>query len=282
MNVLDVINAPWAIMPAKLLEIQRVYLDRSSGLQQSIAAIEASRGAPLDNQRKPYTVTDGVAVIALDGIIAKRMNLFTQISGGTSSELAGQDLRSALADPSVKSIILSIDSPGGTVDGTQALSDQVRAARQVKPIVTLASGVMASAAYWIGSAAQAVYIAEGTTITGSIGVVASHVDVSQAEAREGVKTTEIYAGKFKRIASTYSPLTDAGRQAIQDQVDYTYSLFVGDVAKNRGTSIEAVLQKMADGKIFIGQQGLEAGLVDGVTTLEALIAKLNRASRAVA
>ncbi len=264
----------------KLLEIQSIYTKHLIGEKADLDAIEARLGRPLANERVPYTVTDGVAVITLEGVIAKRMNLFTQISGGTSTELLTQDLRAALVDPAVKSIILLIDSPGGTVDGTQALSDQVYAARGIKPIVALASGMMASGAYWIGSAAQAVYLSEQTTIIGSIGVVTAHVDISGAEAQKGVKTTEIYAGKFKRIASGYSPLSDVGRASVQETVDYLYSIFVGDVAKNRGVSVDAVLQTMADGRIFTGQQGIEAGLADGVATLAGLTYRMGRASQA--
>lgn len=282
MSVLDVVNAPWAITPDKLREIQAFYSAYLRGEKSDIRAIEARHGRPLANERKPYVLSDGVAVIALEGIIAKKMNLFTEISGGTSSELATQDLHAALADSAVNSIILLIDSPGGTVDGTQALSDQVYAARRVKPIVALASGVMASAAYWIGSAAMAVYISEQTTVTGSIGVVTSHVDMSGAEAQKGIKTTEIYAGKFKRISSAYSPLSDDGRTSIQEQVDYLYSVFVGDVAKNRGVSVDAVLQKMADGRLFTGQQGIEAGLVDGVATLAGLTYRMALAGKSKA
>jgi ClpP class serine protease len=145
--------------------------------------------------------------------------------------------------------------------------------------VALASGTMASAAYWIGSAAQAVYITDGTTNVGSIGVVAKHMDVSAAEKTAGVKTTEIYAGKFKRIASQYEPLSDEGRQSIQDAVDYTYALFVEAVATQRGVSTETVLQNMADGRVFIGQQAIDAGLVDGVSTLGEMIQQLNESRR---
>ena len=102
---------------------------------------------------------------------------------------------------------------------------------------------------------------------------------SKAQAAAGVKTTEIFAGQYKRIASNYAPLSKEGRQTMQDQVDYTYSLFVGAVAKHRGVSTDVVLQDMADGRIFIGQQAIDAGLVDGVSTLELLVAQLN-ASRA--
>lgn len=273
MKILDVLTAPWAIEPAKLLELQAIYATHMRGDKIDLAAVEKKLGRPLDNQPKGYTVVDGVAVLPIDGVIAKRMNMFSQISGGVSTELATRDLQAAMEDQSVHSIILAIDSPGGTVDGTQALADAVRAS--TKPIVSLASGCMASAAYWIGSAANAVYIADSTTMVGSIGVVSGHKDVSKQEAMQGVKTTEISAGKFKRIASAYGPLSTEGRASIQAEVDYLYSLFVGAVASHRGVSADVVLQDMADGRIFIGQQAVDAGLVDGVSTLGQLVQQLN-------
>lgn len=282
MKLLDVLTSPWAIEPSKLLEIQSIYATHLRGEKIDIAGLEARIGRPLDNQPKGYSVVDGVAVLPIEGVIAKRANLFMEISGGVSTELVARDLRQALADPEVHSIVLAIDSPGGTVDGTQSLADLVLQARGSKPVVTLASGTMASAAYWIGSAAQAAYIADGTTLVGSIGVVASHVDVSKAEEQRGVKTTEIVAGKFKRVASQYAPLSEDGRKSMQDQVDYTYSLFVNAVASQRGVSEETVLKDMADGRVFIGEQAVAAGLVDGVSTLDALVAKLNQDRAGVA
>ena len=277
MKLLDVLTAPWAIEPAKLLEIQAIYATHLRGDKIDIEAVEKRLGRPLANEPKAFDIIDGVAVLPIEGVIAKRANLFSQISGGVSTELVARDLRAALDDPSVHSIILSIDSPGGTVDGTETLANLVAASS--KPIVTLASGTMASAAYWIGSAANAAYITDSTTIVGSIGVVATHTDISKAQAAAGVKTTEIFAGQYKRIASNYAPLSKEGRQTMQDQVDYTYSLFVSAVAANRGVSTDVVLKNMADGRIFIGQQAIDAGLVDGVSTLESLVAQLN-ASRA--
>ena len=253
MKILDILTSPWAIQPEKLLEIQAIYATHLRGDKIDIEAVEKRLGRPLANERQAYQNRDGVAVIALQGVIAKRMNLFAQISGGVSTELAAADIGSALADPAVHSIILHIDSPGGTADGT-----------------------MASAAYWIGSAAHQAYIADHTTQVGSIGVVASHTDVSGIEAQRGVKTTEIYAGKYKRMASSYAPLTKEGKKTIQDQVDYLYGVFVADVAQQRGVAEETVLQNMADGRVFIGQQAIDAGLVDGVSTLDALVAELNR------
>lgn len=276
MKIFDVLTAPWAIEPSKLLELHAIYAARVHGDKIDISAVEARLGRSLSNEQRDYDVVDGVAIISIDGVIAKKMNMFSAISGGASSEIARHSLMAAQADSAVHSIIVSIDSPGGTVDGTQTLGDAVYAARSVKPIVTLGGGVIASAAYWIGSAANAVYIAEDTTSVGSIGVVTAHKDISGSETARGVKTTEISAGKYKRIASAYEPLSEEGRESIQGQLDYMYSLFVSAVARNRGVDASVVLDKMADGRVFIGNQAIEAGLVDGVMSLDALIAKLNQ------
>lgn len=275
MKILDILTAPWAIEPSKLLEIQSIYLAHMRGEKADLAAIEARIGKPLVNEPKPYEIDQGVAVLPVEGVIAKRANLFMDISGGVSTELLARDIQAALNDPLVHSIVLAVDSPGGTVDGTQALAAIIRQGAQQKPIVTLAGGMIASAAYWLGSAGSAVYIADTTTVSGSIGVVASHTDYSKARADRGITVTEITAGKYKRIATDNAPLSDEGKAYLQSQVDYYYSLFVDAVATHRGVSVDTVLSQMADGKTFIGQQGIDAGLIDGLQTLPQLVAVLN-------
>lgn len=276
MKLIDVLNAEWAIEPSKLLEIQAIYATHLRGEKIDIAGVEQRLGRPLDNKQRGFDIVDGVAIISVDGVMAKKMNLFSQISGGTSTQLIAKNINSAIEDEAVHSIVLAIDSPGGSVDGTQILADAIYAAREQKPIVAWASGCMCSAAYWAGSAASKIYIADVTTNVGSIGVVTSHTDISRAEEARGVKTTEITAGKYKRIASEYAPLSSEGLQSIQDRLDYMYGIFVDSVARNRDTTSEKVLADMADGRIFIGQQAIDAGLVDGVSTLESLIENLNQ------
>lgn len=273
MRLIDVITAPWAIQPEKLIEIRGIYETHLRGEKIDLKPIEAALGRSLDNHSQGYEVTDGVAVIPVDGVIAKRMNLFTQISGGVSTDLLARDFRAALDDPEVEAIVLNIDSPGGTVDGTADIASLVFESRGIKPIVAFTDGMMASAAYWIGSAADKVYIGNDVTSVGSIGVVATHQDVSKAQEMAGVKTTEVYAGRYKRVASQYEPLTDEGRATIQERVDYIYSVFVNAVAAHRGVSEREALG-MADGRIFTGTQAVEAGLVDGVSTLGAIIANI--------
>lgn len=275
MTVLDVINSPWAIMPDRLEEIQAIYGARLRGEDADLAAIEARIGRPLNNEAQGYEVRDGAALVPLRGVLGQRMNLMSNISGGTSTELFARDVKRALEDPAVRSIIIMADTPGGSVAGTQSAADVVRSVRGKKPIVTFAEGMMASAGVWIGSAADQVILDSGVTQVGSIGVVATHSDVSKREEAMGVKTTEIVAGKYKRAASQYGPLTETGRATMQEQVDYLYSLFVADVAANRGVDPEKVIEDMADGRMFIGQQAVDAGLADGIYSLDVLIANLN-------
>ncbi|UCE07798.1 MAG: signal peptide peptidase SppA [bacterium] len=271
MKAIDVLTAPWAIIPEQFFEIREIYSTHLRGEKVDIKEIEAKVRQSLQNEREPYHLINDIAIIPIHGIVAKRMNLFTKISGGVSTQLVGQDIQTALDDSAIKGILLDIDSPGGTVDGTQELANMIFEGRARKPIIAFTDGLMASAAYWIGSAADKVYISGDTPHIGSIGVVAAHIDYSAYEKKIGIKTTEIYAGKYKRIASQYKPLSEEGKQTIQDRVDYIYSIFVDQVGRNRGVSSETVLKNMADGKIFIGRQAITAGLVDGITTFSQAI-----------
>lgn len=274
MRVIDVLTAPWAIMPDKLLEIRSIYDAHTDGKTIDLASIEARLGKPLQNAEQGYTVRSGVAVIPVNGVIGKRMNMFSDISGGASTELIARDINAALEDQSVQSILLHIDSPGGSVDGVENLADVIRAATQIKPVVSFADGKMASGAYWLGSAADAIVASSSTTQIGSIGVVTAHRDVSKAEEMAGIKTTEISAGRYKRIASQYGPLTESGHAEIQRQIDGIYTIFVDAVARNRGVSAEKVLDDMADGRVFLARDAQARGMVDYIASLDATISNM--------
>ena len=276
MRILDILNAPWALAEARLQEIREIYYAHTRREKLDLKAWEAASGRPSGAERQPYQVVDGVAIIPIQGVITKANSAWNAFCGMTSSQLLQQDLQAALNDYGVHSILLQIDSPGGMVDGTQELAQAVFAARAQKHIVALADGCMCSAAYWVGAAAEQIYITSDTTEVGSIGVVAAHRDMSAQEAQYGVKTTEITAGKYKRVASQYAPLSEDGRASIQGQVDHIYSVFVEAVAAYRGMSVDTVLADMADGRVFLGQQAVAAGLVDGVSTMTDLIAQLNQ------
>jgi signal peptide peptidase SppA len=272
MKLLDILTSPWAIQEDKLREIQAIYATHFRGDKIDIEAIEARLNRPLANENQDYELRDGgVAVLSIDGVIAPKANLFTRVSGGTSAQMLTQQIESAVADPRVQALILVIDSPGGSVFGTPELAAAIHALSAEKPIVSISEGTMASAAYWFGSAANAVYISGPTVNVGSIGVVATH---DYSPRATGGQTTEITAGRYKRIASSTAPLSDEGKQYLQDQVDHIYSVFVDAVAAHRDATTDDVLEQMADGRVFIGQQAIDAGLVDGFSTVDAMVEQL--------
>lgn len=276
MTLLDLLHAPWAILPERLEAIHAIYRARVSGEPLDREAIEAQLGRPLGNAPVGYEVTDGVAVLPIQGVIAPKANLFTDISGAASAQVLTREVQRAAADPAVRAIVLSVDSPGGAVHGIPELAAAVAAAGQVKPVATLSDAQIASAAYWVGSAAREVFVTGPTVLAGSIGVVITHRDTSRAQEMRGVRVTEVTAGRFKRIASDNGPLTPEGRATLEAQAGHLYDLFVETVAANRRVSTEQVLADMADGRVFFGRQAVDAGLVDGMTSLDELIARLAR------
>ena len=275
-TLIDLIRAPWAIMPETLAQIQSIYERHMAGEIPDFAGIEATIGKRLQNGEQGYEVMNGIATIPLHGVIGKRMNVLRQISGGASHQLFSRDVRMALEDPKVKGILLEIDSPGGTVDGTAEAAMAVRSARGVKPIVALADSTMASAAYWIGSWADQVYAGDGVTQVGSIGVIATHYDTSVAEAERGIRVTEIIAGKFKAAASQHTPLTADGKEELQRLVDGIYSQFVSSVGLARGRSAVDVQDNMANGRVFLSHDAVDRGLIDGVMPRDDVIAELRQ------
>lgn len=271
MTLLDLLCSPWAILPERLQEIQAIYATHLRGDKIDVAAIEARLGRPLASDQQEYQLQPGgVAVLTLAGVMAPKANLFMRVSGGISTQMAAKQVASMHADPRVRAVVLAIDSPGGSAFGVPALAEAVRALAADKPTVAVSEGLMASGAYWVGSAANAVYVEGTSDMVGSIGVVMTH----DYEPRAGRVSTDITAGRYKRIATPDKPLSEEGRAYLQQQVDHLYSVFVDAVAAHRGSSPADVLEHMADGRIFIGQQAVDHGLVDGIATVDAMVDRL--------
>jgi len=262
----------WAIHPKKLDEITAFIEKRINGENPEAVIADVRRNdTGADGGEDLYTINDGIAVIEVLGVLSKRMNLLTAISGGTSTEILGKAVKEAVADPDVDAILLDIDSPGGTVDGTKEVADIVYAARSEKPIVAYANGQMASGAYWIGSAAHQI-VAPETAEIGSIGVALMHYDYSEQDKMRGIKRTSITAGKYKRIASDEKPLSKEGAAYLQEMVDDYYQLFISAVGRNRDTDQETVHELMADGRDFIAVKAVKRNMIDMIGTLDSAMA----------
>lgn len=278
MKILDVLTAPWAIHPDRMKEIIEIYSTQVRAGKMDINTIESKIslfGKKEDEQA--YDVINGVAVLDIQGVLSKRASWFMMFFGYAGMQAIGENLKKALADPSVKAVLLNIDSPGGTVDGTAELAQLIYESRGEKPIVAFTDGMIASAAYWIASAADTRYISSDTTEVGSIGVIMTHVDYSQAYEKVGIKITQIVSGKYKNIGSPYKPLGDEAKDIIQSDIDYLKSVFVNDVAKNLGVPVDDVLKVMTTDTappVFLGRQAINAGLVDGMSTMDELLNRL--------
>jgi len=250
-----VFGTPWAIVPSKLDAISEVLERRLDGGFSDLSSFRP------DSPAESYRTADGIAVIPIRGVMGKRMNLLMEISGGTSTELAGAEIQRAVEDPGVRGILLDIDSPGGSVDGSFTLADLVSAAAAVKPMVAFVDGDGCSAAYLVACSAGRIVAGE-TADVGSIGVVTSVLDRTEQNRALGIRRHVITAGRYKAVGSPDLALDRAGEDYIRGRLDVLYGLFVDRVAAARGVSREFVLDEMADGRVFLGREALARKMVD--------------------
>lgn len=269
-------ETPWAILPAKLEQMRAVVVMHAAGIRLSQEEIAARVGGAVPS--KPSAQRTGVvAVLPVFGVIAQRMNMLTEMSGGTSTEVLGKQIQTLAADPGVKAIVLNIDSPGGSVFGVTELAAQIRAARESKKIVAVANSMAASAAYNIAAQASEVVVTP-SGLVGSIGVLTEHTDISKALEAEGVTPTLIHSGEFKVEGNSYEPLSEEARATLQAMCDDYYVQFVGDVAAGRGVTRAKVRSDFGQGRVMTAENALKAGLVDRIASLDQVIAKLGGGS----
>lgn len=214
-----------------------------------------------------------VAVIPVSGPIMYRGNWISDYYGLSSIQGLQAQLREALADPAVKSIVFQICSPGGTVYGVSELAAEIMAARDQKTIVAIADPFAASAAYWLGTAASEFVVMPSGEV-GSIGVWTMHVDYSEALKMDGVKVTLISAGEFKVEGNPYEPLDDVAKADMQQGVDDVMQQFIKDVAKNRGKSVSDVRANFGKGRMVSSKAAVAAGMADRVGTMDTVLSKL--------
>lgn len=270
---------PWAMDPRAFDTLVQVLSRWGEGQRLTDEQIRAAVGeapAQIDARRQAAAAGPGsVAVLPVYGAIAHRAHMVRNVSGpgGTSSELLGQAITKAAADPSIGAIVLDVDSPGGSVAGTPELVDRIVAAREQKPVVAVANALAASAGYWIGSAASE-FVATPSAQVGSVGVLAVHEDRSAEHAAAGRKLTFIHAGKYKVEGNSAEPLSDDARGHIQAMVDTAYDTMIKSIARNRGVTPADVREKYGEGRVFTAEDALARGMVDRIETLEATIERL--------
>lgn len=202
---------------------------------------------------------EAVAVIPIDGVIAGTGDRY---GGYITPEYLMDQLEQAVDDPTVRAIVLRVNSPGGTVAASEELAEYVRTCD--KPVVVSIGDVGASGAYMLASQADEIWAMPGSSV-GSIGVIAEIPNVSGLLDKVGVEFQVITAGKYKDAGSPYRDLSDEERSLIQGEVDEAYDQFVDIVAKGRKMERSEV-ETLATGWAWSGQKAQELGLVDKLGT----------------
>jgi capsid assembly protease len=252
----------------------QVALQLADGKPLSAEQIEAAR-----TRGRPRSIQGGVQRVPLKGVLAPMTGFLAMFFGDYNpldTFLSG--MRDAMADDEVGAIIVDIDSPGGVVDGIPEAAAALRGMRGPKPIIASVNTLCASAAYWIASQADEISITPSGA-AGSIGVYATHRDMSGMMEMMGVNTTLISAGKYKTEGNPFEPLTDEAKAAIQSDVDDFYGMFVADVAKGRGASVKDVRSGYGEGRVLNAKRSVDAKLVDRIETIDQTAARLSSRSR---
>lgn len=208
-----------------------------------------------------------VAVIPIHGILTKKPGAFDDFLGMTSYDRVQAQIEEALENKEIETILLDIDSPGGEVSGIFDLSDFIYEARKSKKIIAMANDDAYSAAYAIASSAEKVFVSR-TSGVGSIGVIASHIDQSGFDEKQGIKYTTVFAGNRKNDLNPHEPITSESLENLKSEVNRLYEMFSQLIARNRGLSIQTI--KNTEAGLYFGQNAIDIGLADGITIFSEL------------
>lgn len=212
----------------------------------------------------------GIGILPIHGPIFGKANMMTEMSGASSLEQLRSEFNAMMESSQIDSIVLDIDSPGGTSDLVSEFGSDIRAARDEKPIYAIANTHAGSAAYWLGAQANKLYVTPSGMV-GSIGAFAVHTDQSGADIQKGLKYTFTSAGPYKTEGNPHEPLTAEAAAYRQEVIDELYTNFVDAVAEGRQTTTEDVRINFGGGRMITPDKALKSGMVDGVLTFDNLI-----------
>ncbi len=218
-----------------------------------------------EKEDPPYSIVDGVAVISIEGPLARKAWQCWMFRGDGYDAIEQRILK-ALADKKVSAVVLSIDSPGGEVAGCFETVRAIRTAAKAsgKPIVAYANELAASAAYALSCACSAIVLPD-TGMVGSIGVITSMRSYSRQLTEDGVDVAVIASGKEKADGHPSAPLDPAAVARVQEQINALAQLFAAEVSQARGLSVSEVLGLQAG--VRLGSAAVTARLADKVGNL---------------
>jgi len=259
-------NNLWAIREGAMAQIE---ID--SAMLEAAHKAEAARAG----DSASFVRAGRIAVIPIIGPLSRHYDIFTYFFGGTAYSDIIQQATDAANDELIDAILLTVNSPGGTVDGLADALDALLAAKAKKPMYAQVIGEADSAAYYLISNATAIYAGRADMI-GNIGTRLTVYDTSKAFADAGIEAIVIETGPLKVLAEDGMPINQEKRDELRRIVDVYYQDFVRQVVQGRGYT-DSEVKEVATGRIFIGQEAVDAGLVDAIQPPSVTMAALNTA-----
>lgn len=287
-QVQEIISSPWAILPERLPNVIGLLHDNQDKIKleleliknkDDIPEIKSQTNDPIRMVRPARIGRIGsAAIIPIDGTIMQQATPFMEFMGFVGADNVAAALRELAVDDSVKTIVLDINSPGGSAFGIRELAEEIMNIRNDKKVVAVANSIAASAALWIAAAATE-FVVTPSGFVGSIGVFMRHDDHSESMKMMGINPTFISAGKFKVEGNPFEPLSDEAKAAIQILIDDNFKAFVGSVAKGRGVSATVVRNDFGQGRVMVATEALKVGLVDRIATMNDTMIRVLRRDR---
>ncbi len=201
--------------------------------------------------------------------MTKKPGAFDDFLGMTSYGKIYEQIAEALKNKEVETILLDVDSPGGEVNGLFDLADFIYESRAKKRIVAIANDDAYSAAYAIASSAEKVFVSRTSGVGSHIGVIASHIDQSAFDEKQGIKYTTVFAGSRKNDLNPHEPITSESLKSLQKEVNRLYEMLIELIARNRNLSTQTI--KNTEAGLYFGRNAVEIGLADELTTFSEFI-----------
>lgn len=211
----------------------------------------------LSGENNSFSLGEEIGVVEVKGLIVDSHEYIIQLNKFRDNKR-------------IKAVVLRIDSPGGVVGPTQEIYEEVKKFVLKKPLIVSMGSVAASGGYYIAAPATKI-VANPGTITGSIGVLMKLSNIQGLLGKVGLKSFVLKSGTFKDTGSPVRPMTKEDRRILQEVIDSLHGQFVTAVSEGRKISIEEV-RKIADGRIFSGEQALQQKLVDRLGNFQDAVA----------
>lgn len=220
------------------------------------------------------TSKERIAVLNLDGVIQDTGSASSLFSVGYDHQFFMNQLNEIYEDPTVKGVVLAVNSPGGGVVESADIYDGIRAIQEDLeiPVYVSMGGMAASGGYYVSAPAEKIFV-NRETITGSIGVIMESMNYAKLAEKYGIDFNTIKTGPYKDIMSGSREMTDEERNMLQEMINDSYERFVEIIADGRNMT-EAEVKKVADGRIMNGRQAIEAGLADDYGKVSDVIAAM--------